>query len=137
MVWILHTESMDRDCENKKVAITAWEGRVSPMFDAARTLLVAEVDSSGFLNKQYEYFKPENLYQLLELLTTNKIKVLICGAVTSDTTGIIESSGVTCISFIAGKVDEVLLAYNRGYIDLSHLKMPGCNVEKKQAKEVL
>ncbi|MEZ4551736.1 MAG: hypothetical protein R2860_13105 [Desulfobacterales bacterium] len=42
-----------------KVALTAWEDRISPVFDAARTLLIAEVENGEIVKRQHVSFFPE------------------------------------------------------------------------------
>ncbi len=136
MEQFLHCEGMDCKHEESKLAITTWGGRVSPMFDAAQTLLVVEKDCSGVFRKKYRFYKPENLHQFLELFTANRIQVLICGAITKDKASFIESSGITCFSFVTGTIEEVLATYTNGSIYMETLKMPGCNPRKKHLKEV-
>jgi predicted Fe-Mo cluster-binding NifX family protein len=39
-----------------KIAITTWGNRVSPVFDAAKTLLIADIENQSIHSKKYEVF---------------------------------------------------------------------------------
>ena len=43
-----------------KIAITIWGNRISPVFDAARTLLVARIENRTILKKRYIPFNPDS-----------------------------------------------------------------------------
>ena len=40
-----------------KVALTAWGDRISPVFDSAHTLLIAEIKNKQIISKHYESFE--------------------------------------------------------------------------------
>ncbi|MCP4748165.1 MAG: dinitrogenase iron-molybdenum cofactor biosynthesis domain-containing protein [Desulfobacteraceae bacterium] len=88
-----------------KVALTIWGNRISPVFDSARKLLVAEVENSRAEKKQYESLDTEMISELTEMLTNLEINVLICGAISKRFSDIIETGGIKLIPFITGHVD--------------------------------
>ncbi len=108
-----------------KIAITTWGNRVSPVFDSAATLMIAEVKNLKVISRIFEAFNPKNTTQILSVLNNNKIDVLICGAITDIQSKPIEQSGVKLISFITGNADEVLISLFKKSHKISDFLMPG------------
>lgn len=108
------------------VAFTAWENRISPVFDAARTLFVAQISDGKVLSSSFESFNPETGRHLTEMLKVLKIDVLICGAISEAPSNIIESGGVKLIPFIGGRIEEILERFINGYQISPDFLMPGC-----------
>lgn len=109
-----------------KVAFTAWEDRVSPVFDSARKLLIADIENEQIVGKQYEPFNPQPVSRLGDMLKALEIEVLICGAISQTPSIIIEASGVKLISFIGGKIDDILESFAKDIRIVPEFSMPGC-----------
>lgn len=110
-----------------KVAVTVWEDRISPVFDASRRLLVAEIENTQITNRSYVIFNPERPSNLTKTLAELDIPVLICGAVSQVPANIIVADGIKLIPFIAGEVDRVLEVYAKGHSLAPAFVMPGCH----------
>jgi len=130
-----------------RVALTVWEDRISPVFDSAHTLLIAEIRKEIVISRQHIFFNPEKASKLAEALNKLDIEVLICGAISELPSNIIIASGITLIPFISGNIEQVLEAYTNGLQIVPEFLMPGCglryghtrerrNVISKQQKEV-
>ncbi len=111
----------------KKVALTVWENRISPLFDCARTLLVVDIADGAAIGRHFEPFRYESPFSRAERLSNLRTDVLICGAVSDHFANIIENYGIRIIPFVTGSVDEVLDAYLTGGLFDSKFRMPGCN----------
>jgi predicted Fe-Mo cluster-binding NifX family protein len=109
-----------------KVAFTAWEDRISPVFDSARTLMVARIEHARVADRRYEPFDPANTSRLAAKLKELEIEVLICGAITETPSKIIEAGGIELIAFVGGDIEEVLGAYAEGAPIVPAYSMPGC-----------
>ncbi len=109
-----------------KVALTIWGNRISPVFDSARKLLIAEVKDNKVLSRHYELFNSEEVSGLAELLTGLGINVLICGAISKRFSDIIETSEIKLCPFITGHVDVVLKSYAENENISPDFFMPGC-----------
>jgi len=115
-----------------KVALTAWEGRISPVFDSARTLLIAEIKNGEIVDRRFEPFIPDMFSRLSGTLEKLGVDVLICGAISQIPARIVETSSVRLIPFISGQVEEVLTAYANGVQIVPAFSMPGCGPRKGQ-----
>jgi predicted Fe-Mo cluster-binding NifX family protein len=110
-----------------KVAVTVWEKRISPVFDASRRLLIAEIENARITDRSYMIFDPGLPSNLAKTLAALDVPVLICGAVSQIPATIINAGGITLIPFIAGEVDRVLEAYAQGNSLAPAFRMPGCH----------
>lgn len=109
-----------------KVAVTVWENRISPVFDASRRLLIAEIENDRVTGQSYVFFDPGLPGSLVKTLTMLDVPVLICGAVSQAPATIIAAGGITLVPFIAGEVDRVLEVYATGSPLAPRFAMPGC-----------
>ncbi len=110
----------------KKIAVTVWGDRVSPVFDSARTLLIVEIDGKTIVNTVSCSFDPDRLLELVRLLMAQKVLVIICGAVSEGPASMLEAAGFELLPFITGDVHHILDHYLKGGTAWSEFKMPGC-----------
>jgi predicted Fe-Mo cluster-binding NifX family protein len=110
-----------------KVAVTVWEERISPVFDASRRLLIAEIEDRRITDRSYVIFDPGMPSNLAKILTELDVPVLICGAVSQVPATIMTNGGIRLISFITGEVDRVLEVYAQGNSLAPAFVMPGCH----------
>jgi len=110
-----------------KMALTVWENRISPVFDAARMLLVVEIENTKIISRRYEPFYPELPTRLAVKLADMNVSVLICGAISEMPANILEASGIKLIPFITGDAHEVIDAYVKDIPCMPAFLMPGCS----------
>jgi predicted Fe-Mo cluster-binding NifX family protein len=108
-----------------KIAITVWGNRISPVFDSAQALLVAEIRQTEVVNRQIELFQAGVFSRFVELLTELEVQVLICGALSDEPAAMLAANEIEVIPFITGKAEAVLSLYIKG-MDLAYFTMPGC-----------
>jgi predicted Fe-Mo cluster-binding NifX family protein len=121
----------DGEGTEMKVALTVWEGRISPLFDAARELLVAEIEDKGVIhNRRHEPIMPQWPLRVVERLVEQGVTVLICGAISEVPAGMMEAAGIELVAFVAGPVDDVLGALAKGRPIIPTFSMPGCGCPK-------
>ena len=109
-----------------RVAITIWGNRISPVFDAAQTVLLATVVEKAIVDRTFEFIP-----LLVPVSIANKIvafdpDILICGAISREPAHIIEDAGITLLSFISGKAEAVLQTFAQGK-RVEDYSMPGCS----------
>jgi predicted Fe-Mo cluster-binding NifX family protein len=108
-----------------KIAITVWGNRISPVFDSANTLMIADVENSKITSRIFEEYDPEIPAQIISALKEHQVEVFICGAITDTQSKKIEQSGIKLISFISGNADKVLKAYITEKYRILDFLMPG------------
>jgi predicted Fe-Mo cluster-binding NifX family protein len=108
-----------------RVAMPIWEQRISPVFDTARRMLIADVEgnkvTSRFIIPFPESFPPRRAM----FLRIWGIKILICGGISAYLARMMSARGIRVIPGIRGGVDEILNAFCRGNIPASQFAMPG------------
>jgi predicted Fe-Mo cluster-binding NifX family protein len=108
-----------------KVALTIWKNRISPVFDAARQVIVLEIIDGLVVERIYTNLGPEWPYSRASLLSKKGVDVLICGAISLEFRQMLEACGIKVIPFITGELNRVLKAYLNGDLLRSAYFMPG------------
>jgi predicted Fe-Mo cluster-binding NifX family protein len=109
-----------------KVAIPHWQGRVSPVFDVAGNVLLADVEGGKERTRQevaLDASEPQSRASQLAGLGTS---VLICGAISWPLEMAVSAAGVEVIAQTCGEVEEVLAAFVKGQLGRGAFLMPGC-----------
>jgi predicted Fe-Mo cluster-binding NifX family protein len=114
-----------------RVAIPVWNNRVSPVFDTARQLLVAEIEEGREPSRTQE-----DLSEGLPLLRARRlaelgVNVLVCGAISRPLAILLAAVDVRVVPWTAGPVEDVLAAYIGGHLRDSRWRMPGCGEWKQ------
>ncbi len=109
-----------------KLAITIWGNRISPVFDAATTLLIAEIQRGMILKKTYKSFRPEPCPDLISLLRHLDVSLLICGAISTGPADLITANGIGLASFVTGNALEILDDFATRERIARDRVMPGC-----------
>jgi predicted Fe-Mo cluster-binding NifX family protein len=105
------------------IAITDWNGIVSPMFDASCCLLIVQPDG----RRSMVDVRDRSLFEKIEFCSREGIKVVVCGAISNIALIMLRDSDIKVLSWVRGATEEIIGAYrnNRNIIDL--FSMPGCN----------
>jgi len=118
-----------------KIAITIWGNRISPVFDAAHTLLVASIKNRTISKKEYTSFDPQSLRELIKILTNSQVSTLICGAISTKPADFIVENNIKLVSFVTGNALDFLASFaNRQTIEKEHM-MPGCSIHSCHCKK--
>jgi predicted Fe-Mo cluster-binding NifX family protein len=114
-----------------RVAIPTWNDRVSPVFDAARSVMVVDVENGVEQARRQETLQEEFPTRRARQLAQLGVNVLICGAISRPLAALLAASGITLIPWTAGPVDEVLTAYLAGRLPDPRWLMPGCGGKRR------
>ncbi|MBU2646076.1 dinitrogenase iron-molybdenum cofactor biosynthesis domain-containing protein [bacterium] len=109
-----------------KLAITAWEDRVSPLCDAARSLLIVSFENRQMVKEGFVSFEAGTPLLQASMLADLGVDVLICGAITESLSMLIERYTIQVIPFVSGRVDHILDAFSKGTLRQKDFRMPGC-----------
>jgi predicted Fe-Mo cluster-binding NifX family protein len=108
-----------------RVAIPVWNGRVSPVFDTATRVAVAEIEMGqvGPVEERAigEMFPPWRVRALSDL----GVEVLICGGISRPLAAMLGAAGVQVVPWVMGEVETILQAYAQGRLPAPQFLMPG------------
>lgn len=110
---------------NMKIAVSTWNGRISPVFDVSRQMVVVEIDQ-GIIQRKSEESLHEDIARKVEKISEDGIQFLICGAISQSLADALVLRGIRIIPFITGTVDEVIEAWITNRLNRSCFAMPGC-----------
>jgi predicted Fe-Mo cluster-binding NifX family protein len=108
-----------------KLAVTVWGNRISPVFDAAHTLLVAEISDKKISGQHYIAIDPESPLDLVNTLKKNQITLLVCGAISNSPAELITEHHIHLISFVTGNARQFLDSFARDRTVKKKHIMPG------------
>ena len=112
-----------------KVAITVWGNRITPVFDSAQTILLAEIEQGKIISRKREFLPRLVASGLARMVAEKQIDTLICGAISERPALIIQQSGIALLSFVGGNAERFLEDYAAGR-SLDLFRMPGCHTHK-------
>ena len=115
-----------------KVAIPIWNGRISPVLDVARHLLVVEIDGGVEAGRREEAIDGTDLARRAERVIRAGVDVLICGAISRPLETMLVASGVEVIPHTCGPVEDVLRALLTGQFTAESFLMPGCCGQRRR-----
>ncbi|MCB2194192.1 MAG: dinitrogenase iron-molybdenum cofactor biosynthesis domain-containing protein [Deltaproteobacteria bacterium] len=113
-----------------KIAISVWEGKISPVFDTASRLLVIVIEDKKEVTRFETYFDEQALVRRCARIRILGIDVLICGAISRNFLDMLKSYGIRVIPWVCGSAEQVLDAFAEAPdgIDLeTNFLMPGCS----------
>lgn len=113
-----------------KVAMTVWGNRISPVFDSAQTILLAEIEDGKIVYQRREFLPRLVASGLARMVAEKGIDTLICGAISEHPAQIIRQSGIRLLSFVGGNADDFLTAY-AAERSVSQFMMPGCDERRE------
>ncbi len=114
-----------------KLALPVWNGRVSPVFDVAETVLLVDVlGSEPAWSEEHSFQGFDRVTSLVELGGD----VLLCGAISVELEERLLANGVDVVAEVRGSVDEVIRAYLDDRLSQPELSMPGCYSRRRRAR---
>jgi predicted Fe-Mo cluster-binding NifX family protein len=94
-----------------KIALTVWKERVSPLFDAARLLLIAEIKGRTILSRQFQPLQPESIHSRAARLAELGVGTLICGAISRPQAILLKAHGIHVLADVTGRAEAALAAF--------------------------
>lgn len=108
-----------------KLAVTVWGNRISPVFDAASTLLVAEITDKKISGQYYTAFDPQSPADLIHTLKKHHVTTLVCGAISKTPARLIPEHHIHLIPFVTGNVRQFLDSFALDRTVAEKYRMPG------------
>lgn len=115
-----------------RIAVSSWQGRISPVFDVARNLLLVDVDGGRDLVRSERRLGRADPLARARQVAELGTDVLICGAVSWTQEMALISAGVRVVSQTCGPIEDVLKAFLRGQLTGNAFLMPGCRGRRRR-----
>ncbi len=121
-----HLQCLLPESKTMRVAIATWNGRISPVFDVARQVLLVEFDAGRIAERRDEMLPGTDPASQADRLRELGVEFLICGAVSQPMAAMLAAKGVEIVPFTAGPVEQLLAAWMAGGLPAPTWCMPGC-----------
>ncbi|HER44459.1 MAG TPA: dinitrogenase iron-molybdenum cofactor biosynthesis protein [Candidatus Eisenbacteria bacterium] len=108
-----------------RLAIPAWKGTVSTVFDFAGSALLIDVQGRREISRREIQLPKGPVQQRAALLSGYGVRVLICGAISRPLAWLTARSGIRIVAFVSGPIDEVVAAYLCGRLSDPRFLLPG------------
>lgn len=110
----------------QRIALPIAGTRVSPLFDVAQTLLLADIENGAVVQRASHPIRTPFPPARVRLLSEFNVDTLICGGISRPVEMWVRAEGIQVISWVAGEIDEVLVAFTSGRLMSAQFMMPGC-----------
>jgi predicted Fe-Mo cluster-binding NifX family protein len=108
-----------------KIAVTVWEGRISPVFDVSRQIVILTIERKVVIAIRTEGIEMATSAHKIDRLIELGVKTLICGAISEPLHRELTARGVRVLGFVAGALDEVMAILLAGSLPDAAFAMPG------------
>jgi len=113
------------------IAIPVWNSRVSPVFDVAKTVRIADLDDqSGELVADGTHVLSRT--RPAAALSEIGVDVLVCSAISAPLEAALFGLEIEVISDICGSPDEIISAIAAGDTELVRFRSPGSKCKPKR-----
>ena len=118
----------------KKIAIPIWGNRVSPVFETAVLLLVADVHADGNISSEKIELAGLTPFQKIQKMTELGIDIFACGAITRPFLQALTDANINTIPFVCGNVEKIIHEILNGHNIKVQFAMPGCRNRHRRRK---
>jgi len=109
------------------LALTVWNGTISPLFDSASTLSIVQTEGTT----ETIDLSNKTLFDKIGFLKSLDAPVLICGAISDFSMSLLSQHAIPVIPWIRGPVHDVIMAYKSGdLISMRCYCLPGCGFHR-------
>lgn len=109
-----------------KIAFACWDNHIAPVFDTVRQIYLIETDLGKIVSEKQEPMFGNAPLRNVARLTELDVGTLICGAISRPVQEMVTAHGIHVIPFVAGKLFEVIRAWQANEINSDLYAMPGC-----------
>jgi predicted Fe-Mo cluster-binding NifX family protein len=115
-----------------RIAVPDWQGRVSPVFDVAAHLVLAEVEDGRIVERRTAALENDGLSARAARIASLGVEVLICGAISRPLELALVNRGVQVVPQTCGEVPDVLASFAKGKFSGKAFLMPGCGGRRRR-----
>ncbi|MBN1854839.1 MAG: NifB/NifX family molybdenum-iron cluster-binding protein [Pirellulales bacterium] len=115
-----------------RVAIAVFDGRISPVFDVARRLVLVDIENGHEVRRTEQVVEETDLGPRVSRVVGLGANVLICGAISRPLEAMLFSAGVEVLPQACGPWENVLRAFLSGQLTEQAFMMPGCCGQRRR-----
>ncbi len=115
-----------------KLAIAISKGRIAPLFDTSRRLLILELGEDRPVWSEDLELLEDGEFSRVAVMTRLNVHTLICGAISRELAASLEGRGVRVVAFISGDIDRVVQAFLADTLHSDVFCMPGCGCRRRR-----
>jgi predicted Fe-Mo cluster-binding NifX family protein len=116
-----------------KIAIPYWQGRVSPVFDVAESLILIDIEDGREVRREKAMLASRDPFGRAKEVSALGTAVLLCGAVSHPFETALMGAGIQVVGFVCGDLEAVVTAFLRGQLADVRFHMPGCWGKKQRS----
>jgi len=109
-----------------RVAFSMLNGRIAPVFDSSRCLLILDIESGNTIEKIEHQFLNDNPYHKVRMIMIYEINIIVCGAISQWMNTMLQSVGIQTIAFVSGEEQAIIKAFLKNKLNHPDYLMPGC-----------
>ena len=117
-----------------KVAIPHWQGRVSPVLDAAGRFLLVTLEQGQETAREDAPLEASGPLERTRRLSQLGVEAVICGVMSRPLALALDSAGIQMMPHVCGQVEEVLAAFVNGRLNEDAFLMPGCRGRRRRLR---
>lgn len=115
-----------------RIALPHWRGRISPVFDVARQVMIIEAEGGVEQSRGNVIFNVDDPGRRVQRLIDTGAQVLICGAISRSMEVAIASAGIDVIPQTCGDLEAVAQAYREGRLTPEAFLAPGSGGRRRR-----
>jgi hypothetical protein len=117
-----------------RIGIPTWNGRVSPVLDAAERMVVIETPGESAPSRREVALDPRSVATQAARISELSLDTLVCGAVSRVLADLLASAGLAMVPWVAGDLEDVLAALEADDLGSGSYAMPGCCRRRGRAR---
>jgi len=117
-----------------KTAIAAWNNRVAPVFDSAKTFIVVDCVETQIVHEQTISLPPSGGGSAADFFINAGVRRIVCGAISGESEDLLLRNGIEIYPFVAGFIEEVVDAIRKETLESRRFSMPGCACPRRRCR---
>ena len=100
-----------------KVAVTTYEGRISPVYGVAKEALLVVFEDRREVCRERHALTGDPPTRQVRRLADLGVDTLICGGITTSQVELLHAAGIRVVDQVAGPVEQVIQEYINGTLN--------------------
>jgi predicted Fe-Mo cluster-binding NifX family protein len=114
-----------------RLAIPAWEGRVSPVFDVAREVRIFDLNTDRReVSADHRHGLPRD--GAVATLADLDVDLLVCSAISPPLEAMLWMAGIEVVADVCGELSEIVREVATGDTELARFRVPGSQGRVRQ-----